>query len=71
MDDSKFVRRIGWNVLQAAKKEGASYDDIDTFTVGENENVDEILAELRRDGYVIFYLFRHVGVIDDVINGAE
>lgn len=66
-DRLKFDRDAKWTVLQAAKKEGAGIDEIDSFIVHEQENLADKIDELRRDGYTIFFVSKPIGVIDDNI----
>lgn len=63
----QIARDSTWNILQAAKIEGASWDEIDMFTLDMSENIVDKINELRREGYRIFSVYKPIGVIDDFI----
>lgn len=65
--DLKIARESKWSILQASKVEGVDLDEIDTFSVEEGESVVDKIAKLRLEGYRIFFAYKPLGVIDDIV----
>lgn len=58
---------INWCILEAAKEEGSEPKDRTTFYLkNDDEEINTHIEKLREEGYIIFHVFKSVGVVDDI-----